>query len=60
MGIIESLRALGIITEDPKAVAEGINRLIIPRLHKLRLLEEYAADMGIEDLSELKGFISKN
>ena len=47
MGIAMSLKALGINTDDAHSVAEGLNRLIVSREQKLKLLQEYAAERGI-------------
>lgn len=59
MGIAESLKALGIIIEDPRSVAEGINRLIIPREHKLKLLREYATERKIADTKDLEALLEE-
>lgn len=47
MAISASLKALGINTDNSRSVAEGLNRLILPREQKLKLLREYAAEQGI-------------
>ena len=54
MGVVESLKALGIIIEDPRSVAEGIGRLIIPKDHKLKLLTTYAVERNIVITPELE------
>lgn len=58
MGIAESLKSLGILIEDPRSVAEGIGRLVIPLEHKLKLFREYATERKIiitKDLEDLLG-----
>ena len=59
MGIAESLKSLGISIEDARSVAEGINRLILSREHKLKLLREYATERGIVITSQLEALIGE-
>ena len=59
MGIVQSLKALGIIVEDPRSVAEGIGDLIIPLEHKLKLLHEYAAERNIKITPELEALLGE-
>ena len=47
MSILDSLKTLGIRTEDVELTMDGINRLIISREQKLKLAREYASDKGI-------------
>lgn len=54
MSIADSLKALGIDIRDAVLVAEGINRLILPRAQKLKLLREYAKERNIVDLKSLE------
>ncbi|MEK7514562.1 MAG: hypothetical protein AAB587_01960 [Patescibacteria group bacterium] len=58
MGIAASLKALGISIEDPRSVAEGINRLLITREQKLKLFREYAIERGIRDTKIFEDFLS--
>lgn len=57
MGIAESLKSLGVLIEDPRSVAEGVNRLILPREHKLKLLREFATERGIKITPELEALL---
>lgn len=59
MGIVESLKSLGIIVEDPRSVAEGINRLIIPLEHKLKLLREYATERKLTNIKDLEALLEE-
>ncbi len=54
MSIADSLKALGIDIRDAVLVTEGINRLILPREQKLKLLREYAKERNITDLKSLE------
>lgn len=53
MAIAASLKALGINTDDARSVAEGLNRLLIPKEQKLKLLQEYAVERGITLIKEV-------
>lgn len=59
MGIVESLKSLGIIVEDPRSVAEGIGRLVIPLEHKLKLFREYAAERNITITKDLEALLGE-
>ncbi|MEK7180667.1 MAG: hypothetical protein AAB706_04275 [Patescibacteria group bacterium] len=57
MGIAVSLKALGINTDDARSVAEGLNRLIVTKEQKLKLLQEYAVERGIVISKEIEAII---
>lgn len=57
MAIAESLKALGISIEDPRSVAEGLNKLILPKEHKLKLFREYVAERDLKDTEKFEELI---
>lgn len=59
MGIAESLKALGILIEDPRSVAEGIGRLVIPLSQKRSLLLEFLQERNLTLTDDLEGLLGE-
>lgn len=57
MAIAVSLKVLGINIEDARSVAEGLNKLILPREYKLKLFREYVAERDLKDTEKFEGLI---
>lgn len=56
MAIIESLKTLGIQTDDPDLVVIGLNRLVLSREQKIKLFREYAKE---KQIIEVDRYLSK-
>lgn len=59
MAIVQSLKALGIPIDDPRSTAEGINKLVVPRAQKLKLLREYAVERNIVVIKEWEDLLDE-
>ena len=57
MGIALSLKAIGISIEDPFSVAEGINKMLLTKEHKLMLFREYATERDLKDITKFEELI---
>ncbi len=59
MGIAESLKALGILTENASSVAEGIGKLVIPLSQKRSLLLEFLQERKLDLTPDLEGLLGE-